>query len=88
MDDIKLTETQLDLLRSALGLSFYVTTPTRNWLPSEDIIKHATDVDELKQIGFLATKTFFGAGGKSFATTITDAGKEYVFKRMKDDADI
>lgn len=85
MDDIKLTETQLSLLRSALGLSFYATTPTRNWLPQEAVSQYGTDVDQLARIGFLVTKRIFGAGGESLATTITDEGRDYVLKQAKED---
>lgn len=72
-----LNRNQTMLLRSALGLSFYTTVPTRNWLPQCVAEKYPEDVEELVRLGYLTRRQIVGQSIEE-DIEITDAGRALV----------
>lgn len=71
-----LTSTHFKLLHAALGLSYYVFHPTRNWLPDADVQAHPGEVADLVAAGLLVMAVSHGEGGTSYHYEITAAGRE------------
>lgn len=67
-----ITDEQKNLLRAALGLSFYVKKPTRNWL--NNIAGHEDAVADLISRDYMVERHTHGPAGKEPFYEVTDAG--------------
>lgn len=73
---MELTDTHVSLLRAALGLSQYNTSPTRNWIPDADMRGREQAVVDLLDAGHLEERPLHGEGGPTMMTYITGAGHQ------------
>lgn len=75
----ELTNKEIDLLRRALGLSFYSrTTPTRNCLFLADAQHDFEHIELLIERGYMQEDSTVGPRGKRYFVKATDAGREAV----------
>lgn len=65
----------MKLLRAGLGLSHYVTKPTRNWLPESEAQGNEAEVEKLIDMELLSRSVTYGMGGAEPVILVTDEGR-------------